>query len=222
MHNELCIQTNICSSLFTSGDYSDLTVIAGKKYRLHRNLVCDRSRPLEAACKYNRASKLDEPDKHATEDTLDLTDNNPHAIDCMLQYFYLLDYDLSQPIESDNIDGTHPAPPLILVLHAQIYTVAEKYMVDGLKALAMEKFTQATANHWDANDFLEAAREAYTSTIDSDKGLRDIIVKVFYTHQRSLLDKEEAVQLLIDVPLLAVHLLKYPLRQSRTTFGAFK
>lgn len=83
-------------------------------------------------------------------------------------------------------------------------------MVDGLKALAMEKFEKATASDLNKDDFLDAAREAYTSTIDSDRGLRDIVVKVFHAHKLSLLDKEEAVQLLTEVPLLAVHLLKCP------------
>lgn len=189
------------------GDYSDLTVIAGKQYRLHRSLICVRSRPLAAACKYNRANKSDEHE-NTLKDVLDLTDDDPHAIDCMLQFFYHLNYDAPEfgPVaEGANLDS-----PLELVLHARIYAVAEKYMVDGLKAVAMEKFEKATASGWNKHDFLEAARETYTSTIDSDKGLRDIVVKVFHAHKLSLLDKEEAVQLLTEVPVLAVHLLRCP------------
>lgn len=139
------------------------------------------------------------------KDVLDLTDDDPYAIDCMLQFFYHLDYEPPEPIEFGLI-----APPLALVLYAWTYAVAEKYMVDGLKALAMEKFEKATASDLNKDDFLDAAREAYTSTIDSDRGLRDIVVKVFHAYKLSLLDKEEAVLLLIEVSLLAVHLLKCP------------
>lgn len=207
------MQPNMYLSLFTTGDYSDLTVVAGKHYRLHRNLICERSRPLRAACKYKLTSNPEDSNIEASEQILDLTGDDPHAVDCMLQYFYSLDYNFPIPslTEPDHdVDGAYHATPSILVLHARIYAVAEQYMVDGLKALALEKFAGAAENRWSTHDFLEAAREAYALTPDSDRGLRNIVVKVFQTHQRALLDKEEAVQLLIDVPLLAVHLLKYP------------
>ncbi len=60
------------------------------------------------------------------------------------------------------------------MVHAKIYALAEKYLIPGLKALAVRKFDIASAKHWDSDDFLKAAQEAYTSTIETDRGLKAI------------------------------------------------
>ena len=51
-----------------------------------------------------------------------------------------------------------------------VYALAEKYNIRGLKAFALLKFKATTAEHWAAHDFLDAAREAYLSTVEADRG----------------------------------------------------
>ncbi|KAK1948716.1 hypothetical protein LY78DRAFT_622784, partial [Colletotrichum sublineola] len=97
-------------------------------------------------------------------------------------YFYRLDY--QQSLDSNS----HPQSPEQrhnctdlsgLFLHAKVYAIAEKYVIGGLKDLAVSKFRTAAETTWDAGDFLDAASVAYTSTIETDWGLRDVILEVF-------------------------------------------
>ncbi|KAF2107103.1 hypothetical protein BDV96DRAFT_309347 [Lophiotrema nucula] len=77
-----------------------------------------------------------------------------------------------------------------LLLHAKMYAVADKYQVVGLKDLAKEKFERACKQFWNSEDhFITAAEHVFSSTPDSDKGLRDIITSTLASHPE-----------LIDIP----------------------
>jgi len=69
-----------------------------------------------------------------------------------------------------------------LVTHARVYAVADKYGIPGLKALAQKKFETQTAARWDDYDFLDAMEEVYTTTAESDRGLRNVVVQAFRAH----------------------------------------
>ncbi|KAI3530701.1 BTB/POZ domain-containing protein [Colletotrichum abscissum] len=110
----------------------------------------------------------------------------------MIQYLYLLDYQQSlyhdSPPQSPTLEHTNSTHISCLLLHAKVYTAAEKYVIGGLKDLAVAKFKAAAAQAWDPADFLDAANEAYTSTIDSDRGFRDAVIEAFATHTDLLED----------------------------------
>ena len=89
-----------------------------------------------------------------------------------------------------------------------VYALADKYNIRDLKAFALLKFKAATAEHWAAHDFLDAAREAYLSTVEADRGLRNVIVTTFHKHME-LFDTEEAQDVLKEVGMLAYDLLMY-------------
>ncbi|KAI1291216.1 hypothetical protein F5Y03DRAFT_403570 [Xylaria venustula] len=63
-----------------------------------------------------------------------------------------------------------------------VYALAKKYNIPGLK---------------------EAAKEAYTSTIEADRGLRDVMVTTFHEHPE-LLDQEETPTLKVLCAFLFV------------------
>lgn len=65
-----------------------------------------------------------------------------------------------------------------MVFHAQMYSLAEKYMMHSLKQLSMEKFRVAIETGWTMDDFPLAVAEAYNSTPEDDRGLRDLVVEV--------------------------------------------
>lgn len=85
--------------------------------------------------------------------------------------------------EGDGTDVDEPATDL-LVTHAKVYALAEKYLIHGLKAVALRQFKAVAASIFrlDLDDFLEAASEVYTSTVEDDRGLRDIVVETLYKH----------------------------------------
>ena len=51
-----------------------------------------------------------------------------------------------------------------------VHALADKYNIRDLKAFALLKFKAATAEHGATHDFLDAAREAYLSTVEADRG----------------------------------------------------
>ncbi|KAK4244387.1 hypothetical protein C7999DRAFT_17368, partial [Corynascus novoguineensis] len=61
----------------------------------------------------------------------------------------------------------------------------------GLKTVALRRFRASSAAlGLGINDFLQATCEVYTSTVEDDRGLRDIVVKTLYKNSKWL-DKEE-------------------------------
>ncbi len=140
----------------------------------------------------------------------------------MVYYFYHLDYNapLLQAIQDEeainkmdindvgnNIMASRPSHS-DLVVHAKVYALAAKYLISGLKALALRKFEAATQNNWARDDFLDAVQEVYTSTLASDRGLRDAVVKTLYEH-RDLLLQESTQGVLKRLDTLTYDLLMY-------------
>ncbi|KAI9672634.1 MAG: hypothetical protein M1831_000069 [Alyxoria varia] len=100
------------------------------------------------------------------------------------------------------IDATEDEMESEFLVHARVYALAEKYGIHGLKALAKAKFETLSSESWDDPGFLDAVEEVYTTTIEQDRGLRDVILQVFRKHPDLVyrLDVQDAVK---DVPTLA-------------------
>jgi hypothetical protein len=94
-----------------------------------------------------------------------------------------------------------------LVLHTRVYALAEKYDIPSLKQLAKSKFEMAMACFYDSPDFAEAIEEVYCSTIDSDRGLRDIVLEAFKSHPR-LANTQDVYHVITETPSLAFELYK--------------
>ena len=76
-----------------------------------------------------------------------------------------------------SIDPTINIPPgFELTFHSKVYTLAEKYWIDDLKESTKQKFEAAALKDWGLDNFVSIAREAYTSTVDTNRGLRDAII----------------------------------------------
>ncbi|KAI5862510.1 hypothetical protein GGS23DRAFT_79516 [Durotheca rogersii] len=201
--------------LYARGEYADLVITChGKQHQVHKAIVCPRSDFFAAACRGDM--------KEARTGIIDLPDDDPQVVDMMVYYFYHLDYS-TPPLhiikgkevtdqmdthgDGDDVTASRPCYS-DLVVHAKIYALAGKYFIGGLKALALQKFEAATQKHWAPGDFLEAAQEVYTSTLDSDRGLRDAIVKTLFEH-RDLLVQENTRGVLKRLDTLTYDLLMY-------------
>ncbi|KAK7921500.1 hypothetical protein PG985_009522, partial [Apiospora marii] len=213
--------------LYRTGEYSDLIIsCGGTDYRVHRSIICPRSHFFAAACRNGF--------KEARTGKIILSDDDAQAVDLTVYYFYHLNYDPSHPREQprnivDNKDtgqtGASEDPPRKyppgsdLVTHTKVYALAEKYLINGLKALALRKFNEAAAAHWACDEFLEAAQVAYESTVETDRGMRDAVVQTFYIHPE-LLDKEEVQGLFMMLPLLSYDLMMMHVRSARNWTAA--
>lgn len=77
-----------------------------------------------------------------------------------------------------------------LAIHAKIYALGEKYEIRDLKALALQKFAFEAQRHHSTPSFRQGAREAYTSTVDEDRGMRNVVVETVVKNRHLLLDAE--------------------------------
>jgi hypothetical protein len=87
----------------------------------------------------------------------------------------LIDPALEKP--GNSIEVNNP-----LTIHATMYALADKYHVDGLSDVAKAKFESCLYHHVNSEDFVTAVQIAYSSTPDSNRGLRDAVVNAFLVH----------------------------------------
>ncbi|KAL8700684.1 MAG: hypothetical protein Q9201_005313 [Fulgogasparrea decipioides] len=79
------------SALFESGKYSDLTITNHERvYHVHRNVLCVASKFFAAIC--DGAFKLT-AQQEAQSGKIDLSEDDPQALERMLVYLYTADYD---------------------------------------------------------------------------------------------------------------------------------
>ncbi|RSL86666.1 hypothetical protein CEP52_015741, partial [Fusarium oligoseptatum] len=164
------------------------------------------------------------PNNFSNDDTITVSfnflDDDPQSVDCVVQYFYRSDYEIPRPTpgtddETDVIfkeDADHSAADDAasddshLVIHVKVFTLAEKYDIPPLKDLSLKKFEAAARLHWKSNRLVEAAQEAYTSTVSDVQEMRKAVIKILYM-QRELLDEKHVKDLLLQVPQITFDLL---------------
>ncbi|WZH46980.1 BTB domain-containing protein [Fusarium acuminatum] len=78
---------------------------------------------------------------------------------------------------SPPVPRSNEPPAANLCLHAKVYALGEKYGIGYLKLFALQRFEAEVEYHLRSRDFLLAIEEAYTSTVQEDRRLRDAIVK---------------------------------------------
>ena len=94
-----------------------------------------------------------------------------------------------------------------MVLHAKMYELGEKYFVEGLKQLAQDKFKLYSKFHWNTSHFAAAVEHVFSSTVESDTGLRSIVIKII-SQRMNVLNMPEMAAMLYRFNDLAVGLLK--------------
>ncbi|KAI7914008.1 BTB/POZ domain-containing protein [Pyricularia oryzae] len=142
------------------------------------------------------------------EGVITLHDNEPLVVDMMIQYLYLLDYKPAHDPGMQLAESKQNASAIDLLLHAKVYAIADNYAIDGLKALAVVKFKSSAGEAWNTKDFLDAAIEAYSSTIDTDRDMRNAVIQVFAS-RKELLELDEVKKLVRKLDQLAYDLLLY-------------
>lgn len=110
-------------------------------------------------------------------------------------------FEVEEQEEESTEDESH------LILHTQVYALAEKYDIPALKQLAQRKFEMAMACYYDAPEFADAIEEVYCSTIDTDRGLRDVVLQAFRSHPQ-LAHTQDVYAVIQQTPSLALDLFK--------------
>lgn len=101
---------------------------------------------------------------------LNLTEQNPYAVQALLYYAYNKQYD-----HGTGNDEDRESP---LVCDAQVYALADEYGMEDLKTYAQEKFEKLAREQYLDDGFALAIRVAYTKTPTQVRGLRDAAAKL--------------------------------------------
>ena len=160
-----------------------------------------------------------------------MDDDDPQAVKRLLLYLYTLDYpeeDASDVLVS--IDPSHPsdvpsagtvgesdlgtmtvssdwATPSDsrMMNNVLVYAIAEKYDISELKDLAKHKFRTQTSAAWPLDDFHAVTEAVFSTTPETDTGLRQIVMDICGEHSEDILrDKESRLMFFENKAIAAV------------------
>ena len=148
------------TSLLNSEKYSDLTITTQtRSFKVHKAIICTQSKVL--------AAMSDAGFKETSTAILVLEHDHPVAIECMVAFLYTGDYDDEAAADTDTS----------LMLHALVYSLADKYDIQGLKRLAQVNFDDE-ADDGMCKDFAAIVATVFETTYSNDKGLRGVVCRI--------------------------------------------
>ncbi|RMY61287.1 hypothetical protein D0863_11321 [Hortaea werneckii] len=202
--------------LLDTGEYSDLTIKCGDRtFQVHKNIVCEGAT--------GTIELQSSTDPNAVEDDPSLDD--PDAVKLMIDFLYLHDYERIATCFSDTLevsakrafgapDGDYGA-----IMDAKVYALGCKYQIPSLQSASLEKFETAADLVWDTEEFVHAVHLVYSTTPDSDKGLRDIATRVILEHDDELCDKPTMEVVIRRFDGLAYNLMKEQTKRRKEMKG---
>ncbi|PYH30200.1 BTB/POZ domain-containing protein [Aspergillus neoniger CBS 115656] len=226
--------TKVISDLFLNSTWSDLSIVCGDVvFPAHKCVVCPQSGYFSRAC--NR-SFIESSGKIVIEDL------EPIYLEKTLQFLYKGFYTrLSDVTTSPAVEFGHPSPipsPIVRSLpyttlssvengglskfHVHMYEQGEYFQIHDLKEKAKEHFKECFLRDLDRLFFRSTVNEVYCSTIETDRGLRDIVIETVLNDLPTLidgtstyLDKED----LQEMPEFTVDLCQASLVQNAYLMG---
>jgi hypothetical protein len=115
---------------------------------------------------------------------------------------------ITSPWENQSLGSQEPdVETAHLITHAKVYALAEKYGIMGLKFLSRRKFASQVKQHMNSAELPLAMQEVYDSTIDSDRGLRDIVIQTFRSNPE-LVRRQDVEDVIRGTPGLAWELFR--------------
>ncbi|KFY80730.1 hypothetical protein V499_00438 [Pseudogymnoascus sp. VKM F-103] len=123
--------------------------------------------------------------------SIDLSEEDLDAVGCFLEYLYTGEY-FPQRVTGQRGLVKDPTMPELdesgeqLLKHARVYTLAGKFGVDALKALALSKIHCVNSN---AKGEIQYARYVYANTAEDDTTIRRPVAS-FWAHRSHVLRAE--------------------------------
>jgi len=163
--------------LLKSGRYSDLTIkCQEREFKVHKAVVCMQSSFFEAC--------VDGGFRESLDGVINLADDDPDTVSRMLSYIYTMNYSDKDPAHTPSSDDGSDDDELdeSTVKRSQlrnnvlVYSIADKYGIDGLKNYARNQFERLQSSETlDKSVLLETAALVYDVTRGDDRALRELI-----------------------------------------------
>ncbi|TID23405.1 Leptomycin B resistance protein pmd1 [Venturia nashicola] len=162
------------ASLLDSNDFSDMTITVkdNKVFKVHKNIISSQSKFFYNACTKDFKEKK--------EANIDLSEQDPDAVEALLEYLYKSDY---TRLTKDNVNA--------LVLHVHVYQLADMYDIAELKEVAAGLFKEAAEKDWELPAFPLAVQEIYINPEDGAKTLRKLVVNQANENLEALLKDDD-------------------------------
>ncbi|GAD94933.1 BTB/POZ domain protein [Paecilomyces variotii No. 5] len=159
---------------YNSSTFSDFTIATkGQEFKVHKLIVCSQS---------GYFARFFERDwKEVTENVIRLDEDDPRAVEAMINFMYGFTYDNS---------GSEHGRVSPMLFNIRVYQIATKFDIPKLKNEAQGNFNNAIKKCWEMDDFPTAIEDAYEPTTSADRGLRDAVVTVSVNHIDHLLKKD--------------------------------
>ena len=140
-------------------------------------------------------------EKDANDNEIDLCDEDPDCVDALIFYLYHLNYD----------ERAFTTPAYRLMFHVQMCVLAEKFQIEPLQTLAVEKFTkhleEMEVSEHELTQCATIAYENYGGTVELRQQIvKAAIVRKLFMHSTSPYSEFE--QAMITHPHLAIGIVK--------------
>ena len=127
-----------------------------------------------------------------------LPEDDPALVHEMLVFLYSCDYN-EEALYSCDYDETQTSTQHPFEFNARMYGLADKFGIEDLKDFAKYSLSQWLAPSVPYNDtstFVKGLRVIYTTTLSSDRGLRDLVIPAFKQDRFDLRKDPDFVELL--------------------------
>lgn len=148
---------------------------------------------------------------------IDLNNDPPHLVDRMVQFLYHSDY---STLEAGGDAHDKDLKQRRLLLHVDLYALADRYDIGGLATLARDNYNGRVDFGADALCAIETIPRIYASTPESNRGLRDIVVRGIKKHSEDVFNvpaaKAQFYEIFLETPQFALDMVSKALENSCT------
>ncbi|PTB65914.1 hypothetical protein BBK36DRAFT_1121320 [Trichoderma citrinoviride] len=201
----LCI---LMASAQKKRELCDLELVCnGQTITVHKLVACLQSPVIKAACtgSFKEASGKYE-----------MKDCEFANVQRMVDFFYKGDYDG----KTDNLEAVQD-----MLIHVAMFTLADMYLIDGLRTLSETKFTQAVKKLKEPGVIPQYVKPVYDLQAECSKSLRDVVIETVRLRITELpfgLDIKQILDgLMGEVPEFAKDLAMSYIQQPQYTTGLF-
>ncbi|KAI6758667.1 hypothetical protein HG530_010907 [Fusarium avenaceum] len=134
----------------------------GRDIRVHKIIICINSLGITFITTNDH--------QEALSGTYDLTSDESDMVQLMVDYLYTGDYSLETG-EADEEPETYGDSSLSI--HAIMYSIGDKYDIEGLRHLSTKKYCEVLKGDLYINDFFSSIPYVYDLTPETSRDLRD-------------------------------------------------